>query len=89
MNRFEIAGSRLTLPRVINNVELAPEGNAGSVDFNLGTVAVQQNDGKTIAIALMLAETNQTFACLNLNIPSAKVLAEKLAELTALPTSAR
>lgn len=82
MKRIEITGSRLELPRLLNDVELAPEGAA--VSFDLGAAGVQRNDGKTIAVGLWLTGKNETFACLFLDASSAKALAEQLLESTAV-----
>jgi hypothetical protein len=84
MKQIEITGSRLTLPRLLNNVELAPESAAPSVSFDLGAAGVQRNDSATIALSLWLTGENDAgrFACLFLDVPSAKALAEKLLEAT-------
>lgn len=87
MNRFEITGSRLELPRLLNGVELAPEG-AGPARFDLTAARIQQNvfrqnDGQTVtevALGLYRTGTRATFACLFLDVPSAKAITVKLLE---------
>jgi hypothetical protein len=84
MNRINITGA-LGLPRVINDVELVPEAEFPlPVRFDLGAAGVQRNDSTTIAVALSLAgKSETTFACLFLDVPSAKALAAQLLEVTA------
>lgn len=83
MKRIEIPGTRIALPRLLNDVELAPESGAPAVNFDLGSALLQKNDGTTIALGFSLAGKNETFACLFLNPQSAKALADKLLELSA------
>jgi hypothetical protein len=88
---MKLTGSRLALPRVLDDgAEIAPE-NAPSVrlagvNFDLGSAAVKQNQrgaSTEIAVALTLAGKENTFACLFLDVPSAKALAQRLLEATA------
>jgi len=93
MKRIEITGARLALPRLLNDVELAPESAAPEVNFDLGSAILQKNDGATggatIALSLSLAGKNETFARLVLSLRSTKALAEKLLELSASSALAR
>ena len=90
MTRIEIAKSRLALPRLLNGVELAPETapsvNLAAVNFDLGAAVVKRNQFKNtteIAVGMILAGRDDTFACLFLDVPSAKALAERILEATA------
>ena len=91
MTQFEITGSRLALPRNFGNgVELAPPNapnvRQAAVNFELGAALVKRNQSETtteIALALMLPGRNDTFACLFLDVPSAKALAQKLLDASA------
>jgi hypothetical protein len=92
MQQMKITGSRLALPRVFDNdVAIAPETasnvHLAMVNFDLGSAVVKRNQSETsteIAVGMMLAgRENSTFACLFLDVPSAKALAQKLLEMTA------
>lgn len=91
MTRIEITGSRLALPKDFGNgVELAPENaptvHLAAVNFDLGAAVIKRNQSEKtteIALALMLIGRNDTFACLLLDVPSAKALAQKLLDATA------
>jgi len=89
MIRIEITASRLALPRLLNGVELTPENapsaNLASVNFDLGAAVVKRNECRNateIAVGLMLTGRDETFACLFLDLSSAKALAEKILEVT-------
>jgi hypothetical protein len=90
MRRIQITGSRLALPRLFpNGVELAPENapsvHLAAVNFDLGAAVIKRNESQTtteIALALMLTGKDNTFACLFLDVTSAKALAESLLEVT-------
>ena len=82
---FEITGSRLDLPRILNGVELTAEDCPAR--FDLGRALIkrvsQEIDGQTVkevALGLYLTGTSATFACLFLDVPSAKAIAVKLLE---------
>jgi hypothetical protein len=88
---MKITGARLALPRVFDGgVEIAPETapnvHLAAVNFDLGSAVVKRNQFEAsteIAVGLMLAGKENTFACLFLDVPSAKALAQKLLEVTA------
>jgi hypothetical protein len=90
MNQIRITGW-LELARVFDSVaEQATENlesvHLAAVNFNLGAAVIQRNtfEGSTeISIAVKLTGRSDTFACLFLDVPSAKALAEKLREMTA------
>jgi hypothetical protein len=84
---FEITRSRLDFPRTLNGVELAPEGTGRPATFHLGTAEIkrvlQEVDGQTVpevSLGLYLTGTSATFACLFVDVPSAKAIAVKLLE---------
>jgi hypothetical protein len=85
MSPFEITGSSLDLPRILNGVELAPE--PGNAKFHLGTAHIkrvfQEIDGQTVpevSLGLYRTGTTAAFACLFFDVPSAKAIAVKLIE---------
>jgi hypothetical protein len=85
MSPFEITRSSLDLPRILNGVELAPE--PGNAKFHLETAHIkrvfQEIDGQTVpevSLGLYRTGTSATFACLFLDLPSAKAIAVKLLE---------
>ncbi len=86
MSPFEITGSSLELPRLLNGVELAPE--PGNARFHLGTAHIkrvsQEIDGRTIpevSLGLNSTGTSDPFACcIFLDVPSTKAIALKLLE---------
>jgi hypothetical protein len=88
MSQFEVTGSSLELPRLVNGVELGPE--PGNAKFHLGTVHIkrvsQEIDGQTVlevSLGLKSPGTSAPFACcLFLDVPSAKAIADKLLEAT-------
>jgi hypothetical protein len=89
MTRNEITQARLALPRLLNGVELAPENAPSmplaSVNFDLGAAVVKRNEFKNmteIAVGLMLTGRDDTFACLFLDVPSARSLAKRILEVT-------
>jgi hypothetical protein len=87
----KITGSRLLLPSGLSNVQSPPK-SAGPISYDLDAANVQRKDATTIAVPLWRAgrtEMIQMFACLFLDVPSAKALAEALLEVTAQPRSAR
>lgn len=77
MKNTDAAYARLKLPRLLNGVELAPEGTGPGVDFNLGSLAVQKKDAE-VAVCLSLEGQSDTFACLFLSRKAAEELALKL-----------
>lgn len=90
MKPIKITGARLALPRLINDVELAPENapsaHLAAVYFDLGAAVIKRNESDTtteIAIGVMLTGKDSTFACLHLDVASARALAEKILEVTA------
>lgn len=88
MKPIQITASRLALPRQFaDGIELAPENapsvHLAAVNFDLGAAVIKRNESQTateIALALMLTGRDDTFACLFLDAPSAKALAENLLE---------
>jgi hypothetical protein len=86
MSQFEITGSSLELPRLLNGVELAPE--PGNAKFHLRTAYIkrvsQEIDGQAVpevSLGLKSTGTGSPFACcLFLDVPSAKAIALKLLE---------
>jgi hypothetical protein len=90
LTQVEITGARLALPRDFGNgVELAPENapmvHLGAVNFDLGAAVIKRNQSERsaeIALGLKLTGRDDTFACLFLDVPSAKALGQKLLEVT-------
>ena len=95
MSPFEITRSSLDLPRILNGVELA--SGPGNATFHLGTAEIkrvfQEIDGQPVTqVALGLYRTGEsaTFACLFVDVPSARAIAVKLFEaIGETPTPAR
>lgn len=85
MSQFELTGSRLDFPRLLNGGELSAE--PGNMRFDLGMAEIkrvpQEIDGQTVqelSLGLFRTGTRVTFACLFLDIPSAKAIADRLLE---------
>ena len=82
MEPIKVSGA-LVLPNSLDNTQREP--TFPGTRFDLSAAGVQRNvhEGSTeIALALWRTESTDTFACLYLDVPSARALAEKLVEAT-------
>lgn len=74
--KCRLAGAR-ALARLLNAFELGPE-NAVSVNVDLEAALIKKRVQNKYALASILAKKDDTFACLFLDVPLGKGLAEKL-----------